>query len=368
MKKFDSSQVFNESQTKIGIIGAGIVGATTALFLNELGYDVVIIDSSINKNSEIVDTRNGSSASLGVLMGYVYLKESGRSWRLRKRSMELWPEIIKKLNSKFNTYEEIDKPLIKLATTEKEKSIIDKLVTNKNKYKIESIKNKKLLEIENFFQTKLLGGLISHNDGRINPKRILNLILNFLKESKVKIVKDEVLKLNKNKSKWKISLKKNDEINCDIVIICASLGSLKLIKDLEQSIIMEPIIGQAVDIKYKNNNFFNANPGVYTFNNLNFIPHQPDRVLVGASVEKSITPNKNEVEKIKDIIKKILGKNNILDIIEWNGIRARPTNQASPILKNLDNGLFVNTGHYRNGIMNAPACAEWICDEIEKTI
>jgi len=50
---------------------------------------------------------------------------------------------------------------------------------------------------------------------------------------------------------------------------------------------------------------------------------------------------------------------------EWVGIRARPTNEPSPILKELEPGLLINTGHYRNGILLAPSCAEWIGLKIE---
>ena len=45
---------------------------------------------------------------------------------------------------------------------------------------------------------------------------------------------------------------------------------------------------------------------------------------------------------------------------EWSGIRARPTNEPAPLLKELEPGLLINTGHYRNGILLAPSCAEWI--------
>ena len=53
---------------------------------------------------------------------------------------------------------------------------------------------------------------------------------------------------------------------------------------------------------------------------------------------------------------------------EWRGFRARPSNEPSPLLKELEPGLFINTGHYRNGILLAPSCAEWIglkIDELE---
>ena len=52
-------------------------------------------------------------------------------------------------------------------------------------------------------------------------------------------------------------------------------------------------------------------------------------------------------------------------IHEWSGIRARPTNEPAPLLKELEPGLLINSGHYRNGILLAPYCAEWIGLQIE---
>ena len=51
---------------------------------------------------------------------------------------------------------------------------------------------------------------------------------------------------------------------------------------------------------------------------------------------------------------------------EWHGLRARPSNEYAPILRTLEPGLILNTGHYRNGVLIAPACAEWVWEEIKK--
>ena len=52
-------------------------------------------------------------------------------------------------------------------------------------------------------------------------------------------------------------------------------------------------------------------------------------------------------------------------INRWFGIRSRPGNEASPILRSLEKGLIVCTGFYKNGILLAPACSNWISNEIE---
>ena len=50
---------------------------------------------------------------------------------------------------------------------------------------------------------------------------------------------------------------------------------------------------------------------------------------------------------------------------KWFGIRSRPVGEPSPIMKNLENGLIICTGFYKNGILLAPACSKWVANEIK---
>ncbi len=49
----------------------------------------------------------------------------------------------------------------------------------------------------------------------------------------------------------------------------------------------------------------------------------------------------------------------------WQGLRARPQGQPAPLLQDLGNGLLLAAGHYRNGVLLAPASAEWVAERIE---
>ena len=99
----------NFQKANIVIIGSGIIGKFNALELSELGFQVTIIDPT--------QLQNSSNTALGLLMGNMYQKRSGRSWDLRKQSIELWPQWITFLQ-KFNYELNIDKPLIQLTTNE----------------------------------------------------------------------------------------------------------------------------------------------------------------------------------------------------------------------------------------------------------
>ena len=105
------------------IIGSGIIGKFNALELSELGFQITIIDPTKNKNS--------SNAALGLLMGNIYQKRKGRSWTLRKQSIELWPKWLKRLHE-FNNELNIEKPLIQLTTDEEMFKKLEKFINENN--------------------------------------------------------------------------------------------------------------------------------------------------------------------------------------------------------------------------------------------
>ena len=117
-------------QTEISVIGSGIAGITTAFHLGEKGYKVNLIDPKINSKINNLYPNNGSQASLGVLMGNCYKKSKGRAFSLRNISMKLWKEWLIKINN-LDSDIKLEKPLIKLANSEKEYQAMIELTKNK---------------------------------------------------------------------------------------------------------------------------------------------------------------------------------------------------------------------------------------------
>ena len=79
----------------------------------------------------------------------------------------------------------------------------------------------------------------------------------------------------------------------------------------------------------------------------------------------STKPQENTFEKLTNFLEKKpnwLMKAKISK--KWYGIRSRPDGEPSPIMKNLEDGLIVCTGFYKNGILLAPACSNWVSNEI----
>ena len=51
-------------------------------------------------------------------------------------------------------------------------------------------------------------------------------------------------------------------------------------------------------------------------------------------------------------------------IDQWSGLRARPVDRPAPLLEELEPGLLLASGHYRNGVLLTPATATWVADKL----
>ena len=365
-----NNQKADKKQTEISVIGSGIAGITSAFYLGEKGYQVNLIDPTVNSEINNLNPKNGTQASLGVLMGNIYKRSHGRAFLLRKRSMKLWKEWLTQINYSKSDFI-LEKPLIKLANSEKDYQSMIELIKNKKECGIELLDKNSLAFWDSIFETKLIGGLISHKDGRLNPIKIIKSLMKTLDQIKINKVAKNVTKIHKNNNlsnkNWIIDLENNQSINQDYIVICSALSTQKLLKPLGHEILLEPILGQVIELelKHKTKNW-EVWPSVLNYQSINFIHHKPNRMLIGATIERDNKPsllNKQQMLNMNNNAPKWIRNGRVCH--EWHGIRAKPIKEPAPLLKILEPGLLINTGHYRNGILLAPACAEWIVDTIE---
>ncbi len=351
----------NFQKSHVIIIGSGVIGKFNALELSKLGFQITIIDPNPNQNS--------SNAALGLLIGNMYQKRKGRSWSLRKQSIELWPKWIEFLRE-FNQELNIEKPLIQLTTNEEKFKKLEKFIHETNDLNLRILDQNSFFikNVNKVFETKDIKGIISLSDGRINATSLLKTLDKYLKHKKVNFLEDKIIKIRKSNNQWIATSKNNQEIKSDIIILCNSLDAIDLIGSLSHNIKLKPVLGQAIEIGVNDCEVdLLSLPKQLNINGKNIIPISKDKIIIGSTDEYSTKPENNIFEKLTNFLDKKpnwLMKGQVLK--KWFGIRSRPDGEPSPIMKNLENGLFVCTGFYKNGILLAPACSRWVAKEIEK--
>ena len=351
------------NKIRILIVGSGIIGKSNAFTLSDYGFDITIVDQN--------EINNSSNAALGILMGKMYQKRKGRSWALRQKSCELWPKWINILQN-YNSKLKIEKPLFQL-TSDLEK--FKKLATFANNYPQDDLEvleaNSYILNpINNVFKGNKLQGIISHQDGRINPIVLLETLNLALKSKNIKTINNQIIAIEKDNNKWQLRLKTGEILISEIVILCNSIDALKLINPAIYNIKLKPVLGQAIEIFHdeKNNNFLSL-PKIININGKNLITISKEKIIIGSTDEYSFKPKELYLNELFEFLQqkpKWLDKKNISRT--WFGIRSKPDGEPSPILKSLEKGLILCSGFYKNGILLAPACADWVSEEIKKHI
>ena len=365
------SKKAKQNEIEISVIGAGIAGVMTAFHLKKKGYKVNLIDSNVNKQINTISPNNGTQAALGALMGNIFKKSKGRAFLLRNRSMKLWKEWLLEINNSESEIK-LEKPLIKLANSDKEYQSMIQISKEKKEYGVELLDKNSLEFWGSNFEKKIIGGLISHEDGRLDTVKLLKILMKILSKIKVNKIETNVIQIKKriykNNKKWDLYLENNQCIRQDYIIMCSALNTQKLLDPLGHKILLEPILGQVLELELEKK-VLNCNywPAILSYKNINFIYQNPKHMIMGATIESGKKPNpllKKEMLEMKNSAPSWIRDAKIKN--EWHGIRAKPINEPAPLLKCLEKGLLINTGHYRNGILLAPYCAEWIGLKIDE--
>ena len=351
------------NKIKILIIGSGIIGKSNAFELSNYGFDITLVDQD--------EIYNSSNAALGILMGKIYQKRKGRSWMLRQKSSELWPKWINILQ-RYNPEIKIDKPLFLLTDNLEKFKKLTTFASNcpHDELEIVEANSYNLNQINKTFKGNKLQGIISHKDGRINPRVLLNTLDIALESQHIKTIKNQIIKIEKSNNNWNLKLKTGEILTSEIVLLCNSLDSLKLIDPEMHNIKLKPVLGQAIELYNEefNTNFLDL-PNLLNINGKNLITISKEKIIIGSTDEYNFKPDEFYINELFDFLQhkpKWLDKKNISR--RWFGIRSRPEGEPSPILKSLEQGLILCSGFYKNGILLAPACANWVLEEIKKHI
>ena len=350
----------NFKNAHILIVGSGIIGKFNALELSKQGFKITIADPQKKKNS--------SSAALGLLIGNMYQKSKGRSWELRKKSNELWPKWIKFLKQ-YNNNLHIEKPLIQLTTEQKKFEKLSQFISHHPNRGLRVLERDSSIiqNINKIFNIDNLKGIISNEDGRIDPITLLKTLNFYLKDEKINCINEEITKIKKINNQWISTCSNKIKITSDVIVLCNSLDAMKLIDLNCHKIKLKPVLGQAVEISIneKEINLLSL-PKHFNIDGKNFLRTNNNKIIIGSTEEYDIKPKENTFEELTDFLEnkpEWLNKNNVTN--KWFGIRSRPIGEPSPILRRLEKGLILCSGFYKNGILLAPACSQWISDEIK---
>ena len=167
---------------------------------------------------------------------------------------------------------------------------------------------------------------------------------------------------------WRLHLANGETLQLDWLVLCAGLASPALLEPLGHLRPQTPVLGQALELQLRADTTDAGGwPGSISWGGVNLVPRPGRRLWLGATVEPGAGPaNDQALGQLRSLDGRAPAWLQQAQVIRrWQGLRARPEGRPAPLLEQLEPGLLLASGHYRNGVLLAPASAAWVADTIQ---
>ncbi|MEG4959944.1 MULTISPECIES: FAD-dependent oxidoreductase [unclassified Microcoleus] len=354
---------------RVAIIGCGIVGASIAFELSQFPeLKVTVFDKQ-------PPGQGSTGAALGVLMGVISHKTKGRNWQLRETSLQRYETLIPELEAVTGRKIPFNKQGILMLCSEGEDlSKWEKLVATREsqgwKLEIWDVERVRELCPHLYLNDKIIAAIYSPQDRQVDPTALTLALVDAAERNGV------IFEFGVPVEAAAIAA----SLEFDRLIVCAGLGSAAVTASLNQLVDIRPVLGQALHLRSANPL---GNPDfmpVITCDDVHIVPlgdslrdsFASREFWVGATLEFS--ENGGEIPANADMLAQVMARAIALcpglaeaEIIrKWSGLRPRPEGRPAPIIETLpgNDRVFIASGHYRNGVLLAPATARSIREMI----
>ena len=359
----------------VTIVGAGVVGATIAYEVSrQPGFAVTLVDRA-------QPAAASTGAALGVAMAVISQRAKGRSWRLRRQSLQRYHTLLPELEAltgqtlQYNTQG--------ILTLCREPDSLDRWrslqdIRRRQGYDLQLWSSPQVAEhCPHLALDGVVGAIYSPQDLQLNPSQLTQaLVAGAQQQGATPILGEAVLgfswvgdssprhctRVHTPQRSW----------TTDFVVLAAGLGCLGLTTALESPLEIAPVLGQAAKLHLDHPLGQPHFQPVVNCDDVHLVPLGQGDYWVGATVETAeddlSSPDPGQLDQVIAAAVAYcpgLGAARVSD--RWFGYRPRPQNQPAPVIQPLagyDN-VWLATGHYRNGVLLAPATAQVICDHLK---
>jgi len=342
---------------EVTIIGAGIVGLCSALELMRSGVQVRIFEQS-------AVGRESSWAGGGILWPLYPWRYPAAVHQLGQYSRTIYPELCQELASTTGIDAEYQVSGVLIPEVDAVDQARRWAVTADES--VQFLSAQEAAELEPALARPEAAAYFPQAAQLRNP-RFLQAITEYLRRGGVRFHLDEpILAIEQHQGKVSGILSKQGRYSLSgPLVIAAGAWSGELLKSFGAALPIRPVRGQMLLLR--------GQPGlmrrIILRNDHYVIPRADGHVLVGSTLEdvgfdKSITEQaRQDLQRAAADLSPVLATLPV--VTQWAGLRPGspdgvPVIAAHPTLA----GVFVNAGHFRNGVLLAPASARLLSDLI----
>lgn len=377
---------------KIVIVGCGVVGALAAYELShKVSADIVVIDRQLS-------AQGSTGAALGVLMGVISHKTKGRTWRLREASTRRYRALIAELALQgypvpFNTdgivslcFDQSKLPRWQALKEQRHAQGWPLEIWSPEMLQARcphiDIVSQSALEL-----ASVKAAIYSPADGQVHPVALTQALVAAAAARGVAFRwNTEVTRLQMAGLQCRGVQTVQGDLEADWVVLSAGLGSAALTKLTgdrrkedsrkensgkdDEPLELMPVLGQAMEIQLSRVLGKADFQPVVNGDDVHLVPLGEGRYWLGATVEfppeqGMLLPEAERLAAVRQRGERYCGAIAQAEVLRtWSGLRPRPVGQPAPVIKPLGNisNVILATGHYRNGVLLAPATAQQLCE------
>ena len=308
-------------------------------------------------------------------MARVFHRSSGRAWRLRQQSHALWTEWLAELEQRGHHLPRRH-GLLLLAATPEDLERQERIAADRARLGIpvRQVEPEELQRWQPQLPGRPLGGLLSPQDGQVDPGPLLAAVLQEACRAGTTCLPEAVAAVKRDPGgrpgrRWRVVLTSGEDLEADSLVLALGLATSVLLAPLGHDLRLEPVLGQALELELATDPAWQW-PGTVVWRGVNLVP-RPDlgpggrRLWLGATLEPGLAANAQALAQLRELGGEAppwLREATLLR--RWQGLRVRPVGQPAPVLQEPEPGLLVASGHYRNGVLLAPATAEWLVERV----
>lgn len=353
---------------RVAVVGCGVVGAMIAYELSQISeLDVSVFEQH-------APAQGSTGAALGVLMGIISHKVKGRSWRLRETSIRRYQTLIPELEAKLGRSIPFNpQGILSLCFEATQMPRWQSLQTKRRAqhWPLEIWSPEQLYERCPHIQTKnLQAAIYSPADGQVNPVELTLALVEAAQQNGARFYwQTRITRFLPGDTCQQLQTTMGN-ISVDEMILSAGLGSAELSQSAAVPIPMVPVLGQAMTVRLPTPLGNPAFQPVINGDDIHLVPLGAGQYWIGATVEfppeagidtlEDLAPKAELLETVRQGAIAYCPALAAADVIKtWVGFRPRPQGQAAPVIQPLVGypHVTVATGHYRNGVLLAPATA-----------
>jgi glycine/D-amino acid oxidase-like deaminating enzyme len=364
------------------VVGSGIVGTACAWLLQQRGHRVTLLDPALAPTAAPLTMAGASRAALGVVMAQVFHRSGGRAWRLRQRSLLLWSQWRRQLEARGHGIA-WRSGLLLLAADAAELERQGRLVAERRRQGLPlALWGREQLEAQApALPAGAQGGLYSPADGQLDPGAAIEALRLDALTTGLSQRTGTAVCLEQRGDRWRVVLQAGGSLEAEWVVLTAGLACADLLSGLGQEWPLEPVLGQALELELPppmrlatapggHRSPLWSWPGAVVWRGTNLVPRPDlpggDRFWMGATLEPGARADPGALASLCDLSGAAPDwLRNSRVVRQWQGLRPRPVGRPAPLLEAIAPGLLLATGHHRNGVLLAPASAEWVALAID---